>query len=102
MRGEAWDHPRRRVQYRVKGFTVRLPLYAGNGDLKSKVLVVDVPQLVFKRGLLLLRRQTGIDVYVKAPVVIQNRNTFNSCRQRNGADMVFAHILLFMALLSKS
>lgn len=75
----------------VDALTVGLPLRQRQGEVKIKMLAPDMVQLVPERLLPLGRGEAGVDIDIKAAVVIGKDDALDREREGDEADVIVSH-----------
>ena len=81
----------RGMEDRVDSFTIGLPLHKLNGQVKIKMLRLKVAQLMLQGLVLLFGREGGVDVNVKAAVIIGQGDTLHRPGQGDLTDKIINH-----------
>lgn len=91
LRMEAGDVIFRGVEDRVEGFTIGLTLNKLNRQLKIKMLRLQVAQFMLQGFILLFGGEGGIDIDIKAAVIIGQGDTLHCPGQGNLTDKIINH-----------
>lgn len=81
----------RGMEHNVDALTVGLPLGQSQGEVKIKMLAPDMVQLMPERLLPLGGGEAGVDIDIKAAVVIGKDDALDREREGDEADVIVSH-----------
>ncbi len=96
---KAGDFALRRMEDDVQRFAVGLTLHTRQGQVKIKMLLLQVAQLMLKRLLALLRGEAGVYINIETAVIIRDADALDGAGQGDKADIVFEHSKLILTPL---